>query len=122
MKRLIYTLLILIILVPAGVAVFLLYFFDPNDYRGQIESGFNKATGRTMQISGDLGMTLFPRIGISTGGITVSNAEGFGDAPFASIESSSVSLALLPLLSGDIEMDKLMLDGVQANLITLPGG
>lgn len=122
MKRLFLIILAIIIIVPVGLGIWLMYFFDANNYRSQIESGFNKATGRDMQISGELSATLFPRIGIETGAITVGNAEGFGDAPFASIQGSNVSLALLPLLKGEVEMDKLMLDGVQANLITLPDG
>ena len=122
MKRLFFIILAILVLVPAGLVVWLLFFFDANNYRGQIESGFHKATGREMQISGDLNATIFPRIGISTGAITVGNARGFGDEPFASIQGSNISLALLPLLHGEVEMDKLLLDGVQANLITLADG
>jgi len=63
-----------------------------------------------------LKLSLFPWIGISTGKITLGNAEGFQDQPFATVEESDVKVKLLPLLSKKIEVSRLVLKGLALNL------
>ena len=122
MKRLLLILLAIIILVPLAIVVWLTLFFDANDYREQMADGFKKATGREISIAGDLSTSFFPWIGIETGALEVANAPGFGDAPLAAIKSSKIHLKLKPLFSGEVEMDTVVLDGVNANLVTLANG
>ncbi len=52
----------------------------------------------------------------------MANAPGFGDAPLAAIKGSKIHLKLKPLLSGEVEMDTVVLEGVNANLVTLANG
>jgi len=122
MKRLLIITLAIIILVPLAVVTWLVLFFDANDYREQMANGFKEATGREISIAGDLNTSFFPWIGIQTGAIEVANAPGFGDAPLAGIQAAKIKLKLMPLLSGAVEMDTVVLDGLQANLITLKNG
>jgi AsmA protein len=84
--------------------------------------GFNKATGREIVIAGDLNTSFFPWIGIETGAIEIANVAGFGDAPLAAIERAKVHLKLMPLFSGEVQMETVVLEGVQANLVTLADG
>jgi AsmA protein len=122
MKRLLLILVAIIILVPLAIVAWLALFFDANDYREQMADGFQKATGREINIAGELNTSFFPWIGIETGAIEVANAPGFGDAPLAAIKGSKIHLKLKPLFSGEIEMDTVILDGLQANLVTLADG
>ena len=122
MKRLLLILVAIIILVPLAIVAWLALFFDANDYREQMADGFQKATGREINIAGELNTSFFPWIGIQTGAIEVANAPGFGDAPLAAIKGSKIHLKLKPLFSGEIEMDTVILDGLQANLVTLADG
>ena len=122
MKRLLLILLAIIILVPLALVAWLALFFDANDYRDQISTVFNDSTGREITIAGDLNTSFFPWIGIETGAISVANAPGFGETPLAAIEGAKIHLKLKPLFSGEVEMDTVVLDGVQANLITLENG
>ena len=122
MKRLLLILVAIIILVPLAIVAWLALFFDANDYREQIADGFQKATGREINIAGDLNTSFFPWIGIETGAVEVANAPGFGDTPLAAIKGSKIHLKLKPLFSGEIEMDTVVLDGLQANLVTLADG
>jgi AsmA protein len=55
---------LLALLVVCGVLLRLL--FDPNDYRTQIELAFNERTGRVLDLEGDLGLRLLPRLAVST--------------------------------------------------------
>ena len=103
-------------------AAFFLLFFDANDYRDQISKAFKDNTGREITIAGDLETSFFPWIGIETGAIEIANAPGFGDKPFAAIKASNIHLKLMPLFSGEIEMETVVLEGVQANLVKLKNG
>jgi len=106
------TLVVLIVVVIVGVLVFV----DPNDYKDRITAAVNQATGRTLTLEGDLSLKVFPRIGIGLGAAQLSNAQGFGAEPFASIESAELRVGLLPLLSRRVEIDRAILTGLNLNL------
>jgi AsmA protein len=105
-------LVVLVVAVLAGVALL----FDPNDYKDDITVAVGNATGRSLTLEGDLGLSLFPRIGITLGAAELSNAPGFGDAPFARFDSAELYVGLLPLLSRRVEIDRAMLSGLRLNL------
>jgi len=105
-----FVLLVVIALVAVGLLV------DPNDYKDEITSAVNDATGRTLTLEGDLELNLFPRLGIALGGAEFGNAEGFGDQPFARFDSAELRIGLIPLLSRRIEIDRAMLSGLRLNL------
>jgi AsmA protein len=48
-------------------AVFLLLFFDPNDFRDDIAEAVNKQTGRELLIEGDVSLAFFPWLAIEVG-------------------------------------------------------
>ena len=112
---LILTLSLLLILIIAIAGLFI--FIDPNDYKNEITSKVQDATGRHLTISGDINFSLFPWLGLSLGETTLSNAEGFGNRPFASVNQVDIKVKLFPLLlQQQIEMQKVRLHGLQANL------
>lgn len=106
--------LLIALLVIAAVALTL--FFDPNDYRDDISRYVKEQTGRELKIDGDLSLSFFPWIGLEIGKVELSNAKGFGDKPFAQINEAGVKVKLLPLLHGELVMNKILLDGLQLNL------
>jgi AsmA protein len=105
-------LVVLLVIVLAGVALL----FDPNDYKDDITVAVDNATGRTLTLEGDLGLSIFPRLGITLGAAELSNAEGFGDAPFARFDGAELSVGLLPLLTRRVEVDRAVLSGLRLNL------
>jgi AsmA protein len=102
--------------VVIGIAVWLL--FDPNDYKDYLSEWVSERTGREFVIEDDLELTFFPWLGITTGNVRMGNAAGFGDDDFASIDSATVSVRLLPLLSRRVEIGTVRLDGLELNLAT----
>ena len=70
---------VVLLFVVVAVAVSLL--FDPNDYKGDIATAVQNATGRELTLDGDLELALFPTIRIAVGAASLSNAPGFGDEP-----------------------------------------
>lgn len=105
---------LIILFIAVLVAVGLLV--DPNDYKDQITAAVDDATGRKLTLEGDLELNLFPRLGIAMGAAELSNAQGFGEAPFARIAGAELRLGLFPLLRRRIEIDQASLSGLRLNL------
>src|SRR5215471_12063239 len=105
---------LLLILVAVLVAV--AYLFNPNDYKPQIVAAVARSTGRELKLDGDLSLSVFPTIRIGVGSASISNAQGFGPAPMAKIGGAELSVALLPLLTGRIEIAKARIAGLELNL------
>ena len=115
LTRVLLTLLALVLLALAAGGVFLAN-LDPNDYKDRIVAEVAKATGRTLSIDGPLELGLWPKLRLKTGQFTLGNAEGFGDQPFLVAEEVQVAVATLPLLARRVEMDTVVLRGLELNL------
>jgi AsmA protein len=98
------------------IACILPFVIDPNDFKPEIAAAIKEKTGRELVLDGDLKLSLFPWIGISTGKAALSNAPEFQDRPFASIDESHVQALLLPLLSKKVEVSNVVLKGLVINL------
>jgi AsmA protein len=98
--------------------VLVLVFVDPNDYRDDIQKLVKEKTGRELTLSGDLKLSVFPWIALETGPASLGDAPGFGPEPFASIKHARVSVRLMPLLGGNLEVGNVRLDGARIRLIT----
>lgn len=99
-----------------AAACILPFVIDPNGFKPEIAAAVKDKTGRELLLDGDLKLSLFPWIGISTGKLALNNAPGFQDLPFATIEESHVKVLLLPLLSKKIEVSHIALKGLVINL------
>ena len=104
--------LIVLLLVAIGI-VFAV--FDPNDYKPQIVQLVKERTGRTLTISGDIRLKIFPKIGAAVGKTTLS--ERNSDKVFAGVDEAQVYVALIPLFSRQVVVDQVRLDGLRADLI-----
>ena len=105
----------LILIVGIGLVV-IVNSVDWNDYRETIQEQTAKHTGRDLTISGDLSPSFFPWTGISIGGVTLSNAEGFEGDMFAKVDSADVKVEVLPLLKREINVRSVELHGLNINL------
>ncbi|MFQ6372415.1 AsmA family protein [Shewanella sp. YIC-542] len=109
-------------LVIVAFTLYLTLLFDPNDFKPQIIAAVEKQTGRTLVIDQDLSWTFFPSVGIEVGGISLSNPDGFIEKQLVSVQKIVANVALLPLLSKEIKISQLQLDGLQLNLETTKDG
>jgi len=91
------------------IALILPVFLPSEAYRGQIQRAATEALGRETDVAGRIGVSLIPRIQVSAADVSVANAEGFGDAPFAEMGALRLSVDLFPLLSGRISVNELVL-------------
>lgn len=111
-----------IILLAAATAAILVATFDPNDYKERIAAAVKAQTGRDLVLSGEIGLSLFPWLGISVADVSLGNAPGFGDGPFARIDFAELHVTLVPLLRKELRVDRLRLDRLELNLARLADG
>jgi len=108
--------LLSIIILFIAVAIAAPFFLDPNDFKDEISAAVEKSTGRTLEISGNLSLSIFPWLGVSTEKLTLGNREDFKEGPFATIKSAQIRVELLPLLRSEVKMDSLVLNGLNLQL------
>jgi len=99
-------------------AIALLIFIDPNDYRSDIERLAKQHTGRELHIGGKIDLKLFPWLALEIHDVSLGNPPGYGKDPFATVTSASVGVKLLPLVRNRVEVRRVTLDGLKANLIS----
>jgi len=107
----------LLVIVIGGVFV-AISMVDVNAYRGEIAEAAEKATGRKLVIAGeaDLSVSLSPSISVSD--VTFANAAWGSKPELAKLRDVSVEVALMPLISGDIQVKRLVLSGLDVLLET----
>ena len=88
---------------------------DPNDYREDITAAVKEHTGRDFEVE-KMSLSIFPRLAINLENASLSNATGFNDKPFFKADKVQVGAAMLPLLSQELEVEKLTLHGLSLNL------
>ena len=99
---------ILILLPLVAVAVFVAR-FDPNAYKPKIAAAVERMTGRRLALEGpvSLGISLVPTI--TAAKVALANPPGFSRPEMATLARLDAKVALLPLLSGRIEIRRLIL-------------
>lgn len=112
---------LLVLLVVAAVVI-LPQVIDPNDYKQELVTRVKEQTGRDLVIDGRIELSVFPWLGVETGAVSLGNAAGFGEQPFAAVKSAAVRVKLMPLLSRQLEVATITLQGLQLNLIRLQDG
>ena len=106
-------------IVAAGV-VYVAATFDPNDYKDRIIKAVKDSKQRDLRLDGNITLSFFPNIGANVGKVSLS--EFNSDKQFAAIDSARVSLALLPLFSGQAVVDEVAVSGLQATLVKRKDG
>ena len=106
----------LVLLLPVIAAIIATQVIDTDDIKKLAADQVAAQTGRQLTIDGEIGMSIFPWLSLDLGHTSLSNAPGFGTEPMIEVEQISVSLKLLPLLSGNIQLDTIELDGLKADL------
>ncbi|MGD1880593.1 MAG: AsmA family protein [Kiloniellaceae bacterium] len=105
------------VVVALLVAVVVVVSFIPLDrYKGEIQARVKEQTGRDLRIDGDISLSLFPPVAISVENVGFANAPGASTAEMATIDRLDVALQILPLLSGEVAIDRFILEKPVINL------
>jgi AsmA protein len=105
-----------VVLIAAVIVVWLIV--NPNDYRVRIETAVRSSTGRSLSLSGDIHLAIFPSIALELGPATLGNPPGFSSSePFASLQRVSLHVHVLPLLHHQLDVGRIEIDGLDLRLL-----
>ncbi|MGB0750434.1 MAG: AsmA family protein [Gammaproteobacteria bacterium] len=102
----------LVIVVVVAAPLIAVAVIDQATIKQEAAAWVKENTGRELTISGNIVPTVYPWLGAEVSGVTLGNAAGFQGTHFAKVENASVRVKLMPLLSGNVEMDTVAIDGL----------
>src|ERR1700677_1777285 len=102
----------LVALVLIGIKLFV----DPNNYKDRIAAAVKQSTGRELKLPGYIKLSVFPWVALELGPASLGNPPGFGDEPFMTFQHAAVRVKVMPLLSKQLEVSKVELDGLDLQL------
>ncbi|MBT6276767.1 MAG: AsmA family protein [Chromatiales bacterium] len=108
--------IVAILVISVGGPLIAIAIIDPEYVKAEIETRALAKTGRTLRIGGDVELSAYPWLGAKVNDVTIGNAPGFGETPFARIAKANVQVKLLPLLDKRVEMDTVVVDGFELNI------
>ncbi|WP_373086215.1 AsmA family protein [Sneathiella sp.] len=108
MKKAIIAIAVLLVIIVA-VVIALPFVIPTERVKQELISATNDATGRQLTINGDLGLSFFPTLGLSTSNVSFSNADKAQNPEMVTVDSMVIKLDLLPLLSGNVQVDEFVL-------------
>lgn len=105
-----------IIVLFAALLLYVAFFFNANNYRGEIAAQVESATGRSLHI-GSIHLSMLPVLGLKLSNTVLGNPKGFGGAPLAKVGEAAIGVRLLPLLIDHrLEINSIYLSGLVLNL------
>ena len=98
----------LFVVVMIGIAI-VISTLDVNQYKGEITQAVEDATGRKLDIDGDIGfkISLIPTVVIND--LKFANASWGSKPDMLSLDKFEVQVSLMPLLSGNIQVNRVIL-------------
>ncbi|MEZ5504172.1 MAG: AsmA family protein [Halioglobus sp.] len=112
MSRLLLAPLILLLLLVIAAAVLMPLLLDTDKVLQLAAAVLHQQTGATLTVEGERELSLFPRLGVtlSDAAITLPDQQ----APDIRVDSLQIGVQLLPLLRGDVVIDSILVDGLDA--------
>ena len=112
-KKILVTLLILILLTAIGI-VSLIVFVDPNNYRGFISDTVKDKTGYELTIDGNLRWHIWPQISILTDSVKLSDIDA--KKPILTADNMRLDVELFPLFSKKLEVKNVFIKSAIINI------
>ncbi|MEM9303731.1 MAG: AsmA family protein [Pseudomonadota bacterium] len=109
-------LVVVVVVLIAGALFYVAAVFDPNDHRDRIIAAVEEQTGRDFDLSGDLSLTVFPTLAFEAGPASLGNDPAFEGREFLQANRIAAAVDLVPLMSNELRVGEIVLDGVAINL------
>lgn len=113
MRRILTTLMILLAVVVAGLTALVLL-VNPNDFRAYMVDKVAERSGYQLKLDGPLRWHVWPQLSILSGRMTLT-APG-ADEPVVRADNMRLDVALLPLISHQLQVKQVMLKGAVIQL------
>lgn len=115
MKKLLIGIGVLVVLVVAA-AIAAPFFIPVDTIKNQIVAQTKSATGRDLRIDGPVKLSLFPSIAVEVNKVVFANAPGASAKEMATLAKLQVGLQVMPLLKGEVAVDRFVLVDPVINL------
>ncbi len=106
----------------AAAVLLLPHVVDVQKYKPRIEKMASGALGRPLILGGEIKLSLFPWVGVSLADVHLENPPGFREKDFLTVKAFDVRVKLLPLLSKNIQVKRLVLENPRIFLERLKNG
>jgi AsmA protein len=113
MRRILTTLMILLAVIVAGLTSLVLL-VNPNDFRAYMVHEVAERSGYQLELDGPLRWHVWPQLSILSGRMTLT-ARG-AEEPVIRADNMRLDVALLPLLSHQLQVKQVMLKGAVIQL------
>ena len=107
--------LMVVLLLLAGAVGLALHLLNVNDFKQQIVDYVKQHQQRDLVIEGDIHLKIFPSLGIDTGRMSLSQRNS--GRKFASVDNARLYVAWWPLVTKQVRVERVVLDGLHANLV-----
>lgn len=97
-------------------------FVNPTQLTKLLSDAVKESTGRNLTIAGPVSLDLFPSISVKAEQVTLGNASWANNPNFLALKQIELDIKLWPLLKGDVEIDRIGIKGLEANLQTNKAG
>lgn len=97
-------------------------FINPTQLTKLLSSSVKDATGRDLKIAGPVNLNLFPSISVKAEQVSLSNAAWASNPNMLTLKQIELDIRLLPLLKGMVEISRIGVTGLEANLQTNKSG
>ena len=101
--------LLIAIAILIGLVLIVPQLITLNQFKTLAAQKVEVATGRKLDIAGDIHLSLFPVLGAKVEKISLSNVKGAENPQMASIEQANIGVKLAPLFKGEVVLDKIIL-------------
>lgn len=97
-------------------------FVNPAQVTKLLSSSVKEATGRELKITGPVSLSLFPSISVKAEQVSLSNASWASNPDMFIFKQIELDIRILPLLKGSVEISRIGVRGLEANLQTNKAG
>ena len=97
-------------------------FINPTQLTKLLSSSVKDATGRDLKISGSVSLNLFPVISVKAEQVSLSNTSWASNPDMLTFQQIELDIRTLPLLKGSVEISRIGVKGLEANLQTNKAG
>jgi AsmA protein len=112
--------LLVVLFLLSGLVAVAVHTLNPNQFKSQIVEYVQQRTQRELTLDGELELTWFPKLGFKSGRASLSQHRSARE--FASLDSARITIAWLPLLRRQVQIDRAEVDGLRAQLARFKDG
>ncbi|HEX5276061.1 MAG TPA: AsmA family protein [Fluviicoccus sp.] len=102
------------------LVTYILFFINPNDYKGEIAKVVKDKTDMDLVMADPLSWQLWPRISLHLGKTTLTDTQA--GKTLVAINQADVSVQVMPLLAKKIAIDEVRLDGAKLDFVQYANG